>query len=52
MNAFDDFVKSNLNNPEFRDKYVAFIDGKFAGVGDKKTELVLRLYDKLSLIHI
>ena len=44
--AFDDFRISNLDNPEFKGKYVVFINCKFAGVGDEEIALGLQMYDK------
>ena len=50
--AFDAFRKANLNNPEFRGKFVAFIDCKFAGVDEKRYSLLLRLREKFGSVDM
>ena len=50
--AFDAFRKANLNNPEFRGKFVAFIDCKFAGVDEKRCPLLLRLREKFGSVDM
>ena len=45
-NAFNDFVKENVNNPQFYDRYVVFVNGQFQGVGDVESDLVKAMYDK------
>ena len=50
--AFDAFRKANLNNPEFRGKFVAFIDCKFAGVDEKRYPLLLRLDEKFGSVDM
>ena len=50
--AFDVFRKANLNNPEFRGKFVVFINGRFAGVGDEKIALAQQMYDKFGRVDM
>ena len=50
--AFDVFRKANLNNPEFRGKFVAFIDCKFAGVDEERCPLLLRLDEKFGSVDM
>ena len=44
--AFKSFVKDNLNNSEFKNRFVVFVHGEFQGVSDDKGELVKKMYDK------
>ena len=50
--VFDAFRKANLNNPEFRGKFVAFIDCKFAGVGEKRSALVRQMREKFGRVDM
>ncbi len=44
--AFDIFVKKNLDNPEFREKYVVFVNELLEAVADSDRELVKKsLYE-------
>ena len=44
--AFNKFKIEYINDPEFKDKFVAFVNGKFQDVGDKKETLIESMYDK------
>ena len=48
--AFYDFKENNLENPRFKDKFVAFVNGKFQDVGDKENALIGKMYDKFGSV--
>ena len=50
--AFNDFVRSNIDNPEFRDKYVVFVNENFEAVGDSEVELVRKMRAKYGNIDM
>ncbi len=50
--AFEDFVKINLNNSEYKNHFVAFVNGKFQGVGDKRNALIGKMYDKFGNVDM
>ncbi len=51
-NAFEDFVKTNLNNPKFKNKIVAFVHRKFQDVGDKRNALIEKMYDQFGNVNM
>ncbi len=51
-NAFEDFVKTNLENPQFKNKFVAFVDGEFQNSGDKRNALIEKMYDKFGNVDM
>ena len=51
-NSFNDFVNTNLNNPQFKNKFVAFVDGKFQDSGDKRNALIDKMYDKFGNVDM
>ena len=50
--AFKKFVKNNLHNPEFSNKYVIFAYGNFQDVGNDEFELVDKIYKKFGNIDM
>ncbi len=44
--AFDDFVKIHLNDLEYKNKFVAFVNGEFQSIGDKRNALIEKMYDE------
>lgn len=42
--AFSHFVKAHLDDCRFKNKFVAFVDGEFQGVGDAENELIEKIY--------
>jgi len=42
--AFEGFLRAHLEDPEFRDRFVAFVHGKFQGAADAEGELIRRIY--------
>ena len=50
--AFEDFVKINLNSSEYKNRFVAFVNGKFQGVGDKRNTLIGKMYDKFGNVDM
>ena len=48
----EDFVKINLNNSEYKNHFVAFVNGKFQGVGDKRNALIGKMYDKFGNVDM
>jgi hypothetical protein len=44
--SYDNFVKNHLNDPEYKDRFVAFVNGKLQGVDDKESTLAKKVYDK------
>ena len=51
-NAFENFVNTNLHNPQFKDKFVAFVNGEFQDVGDKRNMLIEKTYDKFGNVDM
>ena len=51
-NAFTDFVQTNLDNPKFKNKFVAFVNGIFQDVGDKRNALIEKMYDKFGNVDM
>ena len=43
-NAFIDFIDTNFNNPDYRDKYIVFVHGDLYAIGDTEIELVQQVY--------
>lgn len=50
--AFEDFARNNLNNPQFKNKFVAFVNGKFQDAGDKKNVLIKKMYDEFGNVDM
>ncbi len=50
--AFDDFIKTNLENPKFKNKFVAFVNGEFQDIGDKRNALIEKMYDKFGNVDM
>ena len=44
--AFEAFVVKHAKDPEFKDKYVAFVHGKYEGSDESMHSLICRMYDK------
>lgn len=44
--AFEEFARLHAGDARFKDKYVAFVHGKYAGSGAAMIPLVHRMYDK------
>ena len=44
--AFNKFKAGHIDDPEFKDKFVAFVNGEFQSVGDRKETLVESMYDR------
>jgi len=42
--AFGDFVKAHLDDPELKDRFVAFVNGEFQGAGDAENALIEKIY--------
>ena len=51
-NAFENFVKTNLDNPEFKNKFVAFVNGEFQDLSDKRNALIEKIYDKFGNVDM
>jgi len=50
--AFEQFKKSNLHNPKYAGKYVAFVNGSYEGVGKKRVELVKQMYKQFGNVEM
>ncbi len=50
--AFEDFIQTHLQNPEYVGKYVVFVDGHFQKHGIDKIALVKEMYDKFGNIEM
>ena len=50
--AFENFVKNNVHNPQFSGKYVVFVDGCLQGVSDTEIDLVKKIYKKFGNIEM
>lgn len=44
--AFEEFRIKNINNPIYANKFVAFVNGEFVGLGEVKNQLVKETYLK------
>lgn len=51
-NAFEDFIKTNLCNPQFKNKFVAFVNGEFQDVEDKQNILIKKMYNKFGNVDM
>ena len=51
-NAFDNFANVHLNDLEYKNKFVAFVNGTFQDVGDKKNALIKKMYDKFGNVDM
>ncbi len=51
-NAFKQFLCENLNNPKYKNKYLAFVNGIFQDYGDKRTKLVHTMYQKFGNVKM
>ena len=51
-NAFEAFTKINLNNLQYKDKFVAFVNGEFQGISNKKNALIEKMYDKFGNVDM
>ncbi len=50
--AFENFAKNNFNNSQFKDKFVAFVNGEFQDAGYKKNALIKKMYDKFGNVDM
>lgn len=44
--AFNKFKAEHMDDPEFKDRFVAFVHGEFQAVGDKEVALIEQMYDR------
>ena len=51
-NAFERFLRSHLDNPEYKNKFAAFVNGKFQAIGDKRNALIDEMYDKFGNVDM
>ena len=51
-NAFDAFVKTHLQNPEYVDKYAVFVDGHFQKCGVDMIALAKEIYEKFGNVEM
>ena len=50
--AFKTFKAEYINDPKFRDKFVAFVNGKFQDIGDDELELIEAMNDKFGDVEM
>ena len=50
--AFNEFLKTHLNDPKYKNKFVAFVNGKLQDVGNKKNALIEKIYDKFGNVDM
>lgn len=50
--AFNQFRNANLHNPEYMEKYVAFVNGSYQGVNEKRSDLVKEIYKRFGNIKM
>ena len=50
--AFEAFVGKHAKDPEFKDKYVAFVHGKHEGSDESMHSLIRRMYDKFGNVEM
>ncbi len=51
-NAFEDFLRAHLDDPAYKNKFIAFVNGKFQAVGDKRNALIDEMYDKFGNVDM
>ena len=51
-NAFEKFIKANLCNPKYRDKYVVFVHENLYATGNTEAELVKKVYKNFGNIDM
>jgi len=49
--AFNTFLTENVYNPQYTNKFVAFVNGKFEGVDEDRSKLVKEMYDKFGNVE-
>lgn len=45
-NAFNAFLKDHLDDPFYKNKFVAFVNGKLQDIGDTESGLVNKMYEQ------
>jgi hypothetical protein len=50
--AYINFVKKHVNDPKYKGRFVAFVDGKLQGVDDKERVLAKKVYDKCGYVDM
>lgn len=52
INAFHRFVSEHKDDPEFKDKYVAIVNGRYQKTGASKASLVQDMYDRFGYVKM
>lgn len=50
--VFNNFVKEHIDDPNFKDKYIAIVNGKFEDVGDERIPLIKKIYAKFGKVDM
>jgi len=50
--AFKQFKKDNLQNPQYAEKYVAFVNGSYEGVDESESKLVEKIYEDFGNVEM
>lgn len=50
--AFESFLKENIDNVQYHDKYVAFVNGNLQGVDDKRVNLIKLMYERFGNVKM
>ena len=51
-NAFNDFLKDHLDDPKYKNKFVAFVNGRFQDTGDTESALVNKMYEQFGDVYM
>lgn len=52
IKAYEAFVRQHAEDAEFKDKYVAFVHGKYGGSDTSEIALVCRMYDRFGNVEM
>lgn len=50
--SFKHFVQLNYDNPEYQNKFVAFVNGSFADVDESESKLVEKIYNNIGNVEM
>lgn len=50
--SFEQFLRENINNPQYKDKFVAFVNGTFQDVGEAENKLVAKMHEKFGNVEM
>ena len=50
--SFEQFLQENINNPQYKDKFVAFVNGTFQDVDEVENRLVKKMHEKFGNVEM